>query len=162
MEKLGIKGKNEDRNITPFSQEHQDQDDPLFSDLEAVEGRISAGGKGLSARLVSPILNVFEQTAFSIPDKGMELIVRHAKVITVWIGTGVALCGDLLGATAGAFALGVGGKRSFGWKHRQFAFGHALWTVVGGSGFPSSSENTLRFLAKFSHNYSVGQPKCKQ
>ncbi len=33
---------------------------------------------------------------------------------------------------------------------------------MGGSGLPSSWENTLRFLAKISHNYSVGQPKCKQ
>ncbi len=81
----------EDRNITPLSQEHQDQDDALFRDLEAVERRISTGGKGLPARLTFPILNVIEQTAFAISNKGMELVISYAEVITAWVGAGVAL-----------------------------------------------------------------------
>ncbi len=114
---MGVAGAaHEEGNITTFSQEHQDQDDPLFSDLEAVEGRISTGGKGLPARLASPILNVFEQTSFSIPDKGMELTVGHAEVITAWIGTGVAIGGELLGTSARAFELGVGGRIYFSWE----------------------------------------------
>ncbi len=72
----------EDGNITTFSQEHQDQDDPLFSNLEAVERRISAGGKGLPARLTFPILNGIEQPSFAIPDKGMELVIGYVEVIT--------------------------------------------------------------------------------
>ena len=67
-----------------------------------------------------PVLNVFVNTAFSITNDSVQQMIADAEVITLGIGTGVALSFELFGATTSAFALGVGNDIRFRLQHSQF------------------------------------------
>ena len=110
----------ENRDITTFSQKHQDQDDMPFISFQSIQGCVKTTGEALFAPLTFPILNVFVNTAFPITNNRMHQAINDAKVITLGIGTGVTLGGELFGATARTFPLSVGNDIGFRLQDSKF------------------------------------------
>ena len=77
-------------------------------------------GEALFAPLAFPVLNMFVNTTFPITDDCVQQMIDDAEVITLGIGTRVTLGCELLVATAGAFALGVGNDIRFWFQDSQF------------------------------------------
>lgn len=138
----------EDRDIAPFSQEHQDQNDMTIVGLQSIKGSVKATGEALVAPLTFPILNMFVATAFSIADNGVQQVIDDAEVITQGIGTSVTLGSEMFGATSSTFALRVGNYIRFWLQDSQFDTRLAVWAVFGRSRFPFSGTIALSLLAK--------------
>jgi len=149
----------EDRDITPFSQEHQDQNDMTIVGLQAIKGSVKATGEAFVTPLTLPILNVFVDTAFSIADNGVQQVIDNAEVITQRIGTSMALGCEMFGATASTFALGVGNDIRFWLQQSQFDTRLAAWAVFWRSGFPFSGTIALGLRAKFLDNFFESLPQ---
>jgi hypothetical protein len=98
----------ENRDIAAFGQKHQDQNDVLFIGLHPIQRRVKTTGEARFTPLAFPVLNMFVNTAFPITYDCMQQVIADTEAITLGIGTGVALGYELFGATASAFALGVG------------------------------------------------------
>ncbi len=79
-----------------------------FIGLERIQGRVQATGETLVAPLTFPVLNVFVDTAFSIPNKCVNALIGDPEVLALGIGTGVTLGGETFLASTSAFALGIG------------------------------------------------------
>ena len=120
----------ENRDITIFSQEHQDQHDMPFISLQSIQRRVKATGEALVTPLAFPILNVFVNTAFSITNNGMQPVINDPKILTLGIRAGVALSGELFGSTARTFSLSVGNDIRFRLQDSQRDTRLAAWTVT--------------------------------
>jgi hypothetical protein len=57
----------ENRDITAFSQKHQNQHDTILSSFQAIEGSVQATGETFIAPLTFAVLNVFADATFAIP-----------------------------------------------------------------------------------------------
>ena len=142
----------QDRDITPFSQEHQDQNDMAILGLKSIKGSMQTTGEALVTPLTFPILDVFVDTAFSITDNGVQQVINDAEVITQGIGTSVTLGGEMFGATASTFTLGVGNDIRFRLQDSQFNTRLATWAILRRSGFPFSRTIALSLLTKILDN----------
>ncbi|MBC8507749.1 MAG: hypothetical protein H8D34_23020 [Chloroflexi bacterium] len=98
-------------------------------------------------------------TAFSITDNGVQQVIDDTEVITQRIGASMALGGEMFGATARTFSLGVGDDIRFWLQHSQFYTRLAAWAVFGRSGFPFSGTIVLGPLAKILDNVFESEPQ---
>ena len=67
-----------------------------------------------------PVLNVFVYTAFPITNDRMQQVIADPAVITLGVGTGVALGFELFSTPARTFALGVVNDIRFRLQDCQF------------------------------------------
>jgi len=110
----------ENKDITAFSQEHQDQNDVSFIGLHPIQGCVKATGEPLVTPLAFPVLNVFVNTTFPITDDRVQQVIDDTEVITLGIGTGVALGCELFFATSSTFSLRVWNDIRFRLQDCQF------------------------------------------
>jgi hypothetical protein len=127
--------------------------------FQSIKGSVKATGEAFVTPLTFPILDVFVDTAFSITDNGVQQVIDDTEVITQGIGTSVALGGEMFGATARTFPLGVGNDIRFGLQESQFDTRLAAWAVFRRSGFPFSGTIALGLLAKILDNVFESQPQ---
>ena len=56
----------QDGDVTAFGQEHQDQNDTVFINLQSIEMGVQATGETFVTPLAFPVLDVFVDAAFTI------------------------------------------------------------------------------------------------
>ncbi len=120
-----------------------------FIGLEIIQGCMQATGETLVAPLTFPILDVFADTPFSIPNKCVNALISDPEVLALGIGTGVTLGGDTFLAATSAFALGVGDDIGVGLQNGQRDSGLTAWAVTWRSRFPLSGAVVFEHLAEF-------------
>ena len=86
----------------------EDQRDPITWCPQAIECRHHARGDLASTGLALQIRNRFAGTMMAVPDKGMNIFVRNATIVTIQMWASKASRGLLLLAATQAFALRVG------------------------------------------------------
>ena len=152
----------EDRDIAPFSQEHQDQNDMPIISLQSIQGSVKATGEALVTPLTFPILNIFMYTAFSIANNGVQQVIDDTEVNAQGIGASVALGCEMFGAATRTFALGVGNDIRVWLQHSQFDTRLAAWAVFGRSGFPFSGTIALCLLTETLENVIESVPQREE
>ena len=68
------------RDVTAFGQEHQDQNDTVFINLQSIEMGVQATGETFVTPLAFPVLDVFANTPFSVTDMGVQPVIGDAEV----------------------------------------------------------------------------------
>ncbi len=97
----------------PFGQYTQDFCDSCGWRLEAIEGRITAGGEGRAAGLAAKGLDALALAMRAVADKGVALCIIDAAVEAGWVGTGEAVGGDTFRRAAPALQVA---PRAHGWR----------------------------------------------
>ena len=97
-----------DGNVDTFGHQPEHHFDAVRRGLQVVERGVASAGEVFAAPLAAKMLNVVSNASFAVADKGMDLIIGDAEVVTLGIEAGEPGSADLLLAASSALARGIG------------------------------------------------------